>query len=651
MHGRLAPLVAVAAALATASVGQPDPQRQSRQDSTPPVQQIGVIEGFYGTPWSHQDRLDMLRFMHRMGMNAYYYAPKNDPYHRDQWREPYPAREARRLRQLVDAAKAGDIAFYYSISPGLSMAYSDSADWMSLRHKIQSIYDLGVRHFALMLDDVLPTLTQARDARAFPTLADAHAHLINRLDAYLRRRHAELVVTPTTYTNAWGDRDYLRRLGAVVPRHIPFFWTGIDVASPEITAAQARAWAELIGRPPLIWDNYPVNDYARWRVFLGPVRGRARDLAGAVSGIIANPMNQAHASMLPLATLAIYGHEPGSYSPDEAIERAARELLGDAAGSALEPFLSVYGDYGWDINAFEPLFAPGQAIDLPVLRAALGRLEQSLVALRERWGDDPLVRPLATELDPIVAQTRERLEHLVRDTTYDRRGDLLVYRTELDRVVVPHRPFVEIDGRLDEWSPNDWRRLHGGGAPDPEARIALGWDDQNVALAIRVQDPDIQAATGETTAEGDHIAVVIDFDPIPDVNHIGAEDAVILLPAPGGGADSSPAHVVRSLVFHGFMAKNIAARRDLRFTEFLVASLAGPLDDRLAAVRHGLRYRAQRTADGYAAELAIPRLHAKRLRITVAVSDVRRGGRRARSLPVRNYPGNPVTFAELVFAR
>ena len=92
--------------------------------------------------------------------------------------------------------------------------------------------------------------------------------MINRLHRDLSESGATLAVTPTTYTNAWGDRDYLRELGELVVPEVPFFWTGIDVAAPEITAAQASEWADRMSREPLIWDNYPVNDYARWRLFL-----------------------------------------------------------------------------------------------------------------------------------------------------------------------------------------------------------------------------------------------------------------------------------------------------------------------------------------------------------------------------------------------
>jgi len=71
----------------------------------PPFAVSGVIEGFYGPPWSHQDRLDILRFMGRVGLNVYVYAPKDDPYHRTRWREAYPEDARRRLGELVATAE------------------------------------------------------------------------------------------------------------------------------------------------------------------------------------------------------------------------------------------------------------------------------------------------------------------------------------------------------------------------------------------------------------------------------------------------------------------------------------------------------------------------------------------------------------------
>lgn len=82
----------------------------------------GVIEGFYGTPWQQEERLDILAFCRAEGFNAYLYAPKDDPYHREKWREPYPEDKLRELGALVKAAKAQDVHFIFAVSPGLDVS-------------------------------------------------------------------------------------------------------------------------------------------------------------------------------------------------------------------------------------------------------------------------------------------------------------------------------------------------------------------------------------------------------------------------------------------------------------------------------------------------------------------------------------------------
>jgi hypothetical protein len=168
-------------------------------------------------------------------------------------------------------------------------------------------------------------------------------------------------------------------------------------------------------------------------------------------------------------------------------------------------------------------------------------------------------------------------------------------------------------------------------------------------VAFRVRDGSLRAASGAQTGEADHIALVIDHDPGNPATHINEKDAVILLPAPDTGGEPEP--VVVALDFHGFMAKNIAARRDLRFSEFLVTSLGGASSVDVARLRGGLRYAAGMTPTGYEAEIAVPRMNLDPLRVTIVVTDVGRSGRRYRWLPMRNYPGNPATFAEIVLER
>ena len=52
----------------------------------PDVLERGVVEGFYGNPWSHKDRLRQFDFYGKNKLNVYIYGPKDDPWHRDKWR-------------------------------------------------------------------------------------------------------------------------------------------------------------------------------------------------------------------------------------------------------------------------------------------------------------------------------------------------------------------------------------------------------------------------------------------------------------------------------------------------------------------------------------------------------------------------------------
>src|SRR5262245_29173716 len=47
----------------------------------------GVVEGFYGKPWTHGERTELFEWMAEWGLNTYLYAPKDDLKHRAIWRE------------------------------------------------------------------------------------------------------------------------------------------------------------------------------------------------------------------------------------------------------------------------------------------------------------------------------------------------------------------------------------------------------------------------------------------------------------------------------------------------------------------------------------------------------------------------------------
>src|SRR5450830_1680272 len=228
----------------------------------------GVIEGFYGTPWSDAARLDQMDFYGAHKMNVYVYSPKDDPYLRAQWRELYPADRLAVLQTLVQRATANHVQFTYALSPGLSVCYSSDADAQALIAKFQSLWDIGVRGFAIPLDDIsYTTWNCAADQAMFGTgggaAGAAQAYLLNKVQREFIDTHpgaAPLEMVPTEYYDQT-DSPYKTAIRTQLDPDVIVGWTGPGVTVPKITSAQAAAAKAVFGHDILIWDNYPVHDY------------------------------------------------------------------------------------------------------------------------------------------------------------------------------------------------------------------------------------------------------------------------------------------------------------------------------------------------------------------------------------------------------
>jgi len=287
----------------------------------------GVIEGFYGPPWTHAERLDMLAFCGAEGFNTWVHAPKDDPYHRKLWRELYPDEQLEQLAELVRACERHGVDFAYAIAPGLDVCYSNDEELGTLIAKCDQLRSTGVRTFQLLWDDIEHDLNCAADEERYggsvkPSGA-AQADFSNRFRAaYLDG--APLVVCPMGYAGV-GPTPYRDAFGGGLDAGSIVYWTGSDVVPDEITRAELDGAVEAFGHELLIWDNYPVNDFAPEKLFLGPLRRRDPELfAGRCAGLIANAMVQAIPSKLPLATVADFLRDPAGYDPDVSFERALR---------------------------------------------------------------------------------------------------------------------------------------------------------------------------------------------------------------------------------------------------------------------------------------------------------------------------------------
>ncbi|MYL43465.1 beta-N-acetylhexosaminidase [Virgibacillus massiliensis] len=301
----------------------------------PEMEYRGVIEGFYGTPWSHEERVDQLKFYGDNKMNTYVYAPKDDPYHRDAWRGPYPTGKLNELAELVDIAKKNHIDFVFTISPGLDICYSDNQDFNLLFEKAQALYDVGVRDFAILFDDIFMEMSCKMDEKMFgdepsPTAA-AQAFLLNKFqDKFIEKNEGtnRLITVPTEYYQE-GTSPYREQFADLVDSSVLVYWTGIGITTDTITNEDAQRISDIFKHDLLIWDNYPVNDFSEYRIFLGPLTGRDAGLTEhGVHGLTANPMEHAEASKIPLFTIADYTWNPKDYTSKDSWDASINDFTG-----------------------------------------------------------------------------------------------------------------------------------------------------------------------------------------------------------------------------------------------------------------------------------------------------------------------------------
>ncbi len=310
----------------------------------PDVKFRGVVEGFYGQPWSHTDRLRQLDFYGRNKMNVYIYGPKDDPFHRDHWRDPYPADEGRRIQELVDRAKQRGVNFYWAIHPGIDIKWT-TEDRDALMAKLEKMYALGVRSFAVFFDDIWGEGTKA----------DKQAALLNYIDDnFVQKKHdvSPLVMCPTEYNRSWAndEKGYLRTLGTQMNKGIEIMWTGNSVV--HCIDKESMAWINSrIDRKAYIWWNFPVSDFVRDHMLMGPAYGNGLDIADDVSGFVSNPMQYAEASKIALYGIADYTWNMQAYDYKKDWEKALRDLLPENA-EALRTFALYNKDLGPNGHGF-----------------------------------------------------------------------------------------------------------------------------------------------------------------------------------------------------------------------------------------------------------------------------------------------------------
>uniref|UniRef100_A0A8C7KPD7 protein O-GlcNAcase n=1 Tax=Oncorhynchus kisutch TaxID=8019 RepID=A0A8C7KPD7_ONCKI len=308
----------------------------------------GVVEGFYGRPWSMEQRKVLFQWMQRWELNTYLYGPKDDLKHRLLWREVYSPEEEGQLRTLIVESEKRGLRFVYSLSPGQDIVFSSSCDLSLLKRKLRQVSKLGCQAFAILFDDIDHSLCQA-DSQAFSSFAHAQVSVANEIYRFLGEPPVFLFC-PTEYCGSLcspsvSKSPYLMTVGEDLLPNISIIWTGSKVISRELSVEGLSEVQSVLQRPPLVWDNLHANDYDSRRLFLGPFKGRYPQLATQLRGLLLNPNCEFEANYIPLHTLGTWyrtgreekkgkkrgeggeGNEEHQYCPEMALSTALHDWM------------------------------------------------------------------------------------------------------------------------------------------------------------------------------------------------------------------------------------------------------------------------------------------------------------------------------------
>ena len=376
----------------------------------------GVVEGFYGTPWSHEARLSLIDFYGRFKMNTYVYGPKDDPYHSSpNWREPYPAVQARNITELVRACARNRVDFVWAVHPGQDIQWNEE-DYGRLLAKFEMMYDLGVRAFAIFFDDISGDGTDPM----------RQVELLNRLTAEFvagKGDVAPLIICPTDYNRSWADptdEGSLAVYGRELDPSVRVFWTG-DAVCSDITSSTLKWVGDRIQRPALVWWNFPVTDYCRHIVMQGPASGLDNSLSSKnLCGLLSNPMEHAEASRTALYGVADYAWNTRDYDALDAWERALAWVAGEETYEAYRTFAihscdteSGYRrDESWETETFR-IGNDWTEAQFEALMEEFGKIEKVHEEMSEKCRNDALMReihPWLEEFTKLGERGRKTLE-------------------------------------------------------------------------------------------------------------------------------------------------------------------------------------------------------------------------------------------------
>ncbi len=289
----------------------------------------GFIEGYYGLPWTNEDRMSLMKFGGEFKMTSYIFAPKDDPYHTSKWRELYPEDELAEIAKMVKVGKDTKTRFVWTAHPfmGKFNANDFEGEMEKLIAKFEQLYSIGVRQFGVLGDDV-----GNLDKKIV-------TDMMNRLSEWGKEKGDvyDWVFCPAGYNASWqGDYSELNTYDAAFPDNVQIFWTGQSVCAPvsqeTLTNFKTNRVEEgKTRRSPLFWLNWPVNDINMQRLMMGKGSLLHTDInVEDLAGVVTNPMQDAEPSKVALFAIADYAWNVKGFDDDKSWEDSFKYIDSEA---------------------------------------------------------------------------------------------------------------------------------------------------------------------------------------------------------------------------------------------------------------------------------------------------------------------------------
>ncbi|MBX3483966.1 beta-N-acetylglucosaminidase domain-containing protein [Phenylobacterium sp.] len=309
--------------------------------------ELGIIEGFFGRPYTWDERADMVRALKPAGYGFYIYAPKIDGHLRRKWREPYPDATLKDLGDFAAVCRGQGVRFGVGLSPYALFQNFDGPSKDALAAKLAQLDSLGLADLGVFFDDMKGDQAD---------LAERQVEIVHWIAE--RTKAGRLIVCPSYYTDdavldrVFGRRpaDYLEDLGRGLDPKIELMWTGEEVCAREFSPGHLARVTEQFRRKPFLWDNYPVNDGPRMsqHLHLRAFTGRPASIGPHIAAHGVNTASQAVLSRIPCLTLAESYARGEGYEYLAAFRRAAAEVCGPDLADYLERAILLLDDTGLD---------------------------------------------------------------------------------------------------------------------------------------------------------------------------------------------------------------------------------------------------------------------------------------------------------------